>query len=50
VEDISADKKLAKRHIDFERWHRLVHHSDIIGIIRGAAEEDIKLLSKEQKL
>ena len=50
VEEISADKKLTKRHIDLARWRRLVHHFDIVGVIREAAEVDIKLLSKEQKL
>jgi len=50
IEDISTLNKLNKMHIDLERCRRLANNLDIVTVIKETVEEDIKLLSKEQKL
>ena len=47
VETIRNDERIKTRYVDLHQWCRLVRHTDLIGIIREAAEEDLECILAE---
>jgi hypothetical protein len=49
VEVIRGDDRIKKRYVDLDQWRRLVRHTDLVGIIREAANEDLERSSTEEE-
>jgi hypothetical protein len=49
VETIRNDEHIKTRYVELNQWCRLVRHTDLVGIIREAAEEDLMRISAEEE-
>lgn len=47
VETMAADPTIRRRYVDLVNWRRRLRHTDLIGIIREAADADMQMLVKK---